>query len=353
VLVANAVAVVVFLLIFPLVVPALQVSPPWMNYLYGALSLVNVALSVLLLKSKKWAFYGFCVTAAVAVAVNLSKGSGIRSLLGLSNPVIIYVLSHSKWGHWRPHKRPMSSAEKKMSKLMRVLLAVWSVSVVLLVSSALLFSRGLLVNTLSVAMIVLGSAIIVVVLEFVIVFLLAATGIRSIMDFARRHRRNQEPAPRHGESTTRVYCAFCGSKLIEGQPVCANCGTRIEAQPFPPSKGRPTIAESPAQPQRGPLSASVLSLIGGAAIMLLGVLFSNRPRLSPTTSQMAFTVSFLAGIPILCLALLLLKKPSRHETWGVLIIVFSALSFLSGGGYIVGMILAIVGGALAIAWKQK
>lgn len=151
------------------------------------------------------------------------------------------------------------------------------------------------------------------------------------------------------------FCAFCGSKLTEGQLFCGNCGRKIETQPFqPPASGSaPMVTGLSVQPRQRPLAASLLSLIGAAVILLLGVWYSNRPQLSRTVSQLAFAMSFLTGIPILCLVLLLIKKPNRHEVWGVLIIVFSALSFLSSGGLFVGMTLGIVGGALAIAWKQK
>lgn len=64
-----------------------------------------------------------------------------------------------------------------------------------------------------------------------------------------------------------------------------------------------------------------------------------------------FTISFLTGVAVLLAALMLVKMPSRHKTWGILILVFSILSFLTLGGLFVGMTLGIVGGALA--WKPK
>ena len=46
-------------------------------------------------------------------------------------------------------------------------------------------------------------------------------------------------------------------------------------------------------------------------------------------------------------------RPLEHVTWGVLIVIFSAISFVSMGGWFVGAILGIVGGALALAWRSR
>jgi len=43
--------------------------------------------------------------------------------------------------------------------------------------------------------------------------------------------------------------------------------------------------------------------------------------------------------------------PDQQRTWGVLILVFSVLSFLGLGGFVVGAILGIVGGVFALRWK--
>jgi len=61
------------------------------------------------------------------------------------------------------------------------------------------------------------------------------------------------------------------------------------------------------------------------------------------------------GVIIIISALMLNSKPQEHSTWGMLIIVFSALSIFGGamGGLGVGLVLGLVGGILALTWKPK
>jgi len=63
------------------------------------------------------------------------------------------------------------------------------------------------------------------------------------------------------------------------------------------------------------------------------------------------TIGLASGLIVLISAILLRSRPKEYTTWGVLILVFSILSFLSMGGFLVGAILGIVGGALALSWK--
>ena len=44
---------------------------------------------------------------------------------------------------------------------------------------------------------------------------------------------------------------------------------------------------------------------------------------------------------------------SKVKTGSVLVLVFSVLSILMGGGFLVGFILGIVGGALGLSWKPS
>ncbi|GBC75079.1 hypothetical protein HRbin06_00392 [archaeon HR06] len=64
-----------------------------------------------------------------------------------------------------------------------------------------------------------------------------------------------------------------------------------------------------------------------------------------------FIVGLIAGIVILIGSLLLNSKPNQSVTWGTLILVFSILSLFTMGGFLVGAVLGIVGGILAITWK--
>jgi len=64
-----------------------------------------------------------------------------------------------------------------------------------------------------------------------------------------------------------------------------------------------------------------------------------------------FIVGLVAGIIILIGSLLLNSKPQQSTTWGTLILIFSILSLFTMGGFLIGAILGIVGGILAITWK--
>ena len=63
------------------------------------------------------------------------------------------------------------------------------------------------------------------------------------------------------------------------------------------------------------------------------------------------TIGLISGIVVLVGAVLLRSRPREYATWGVLILVFSILSFLGMGGFFVGGVIGIVAGALALSWK--
>jgi len=124
-----------------------------------------------------------------------------------------------------------------------------------------------------------------------------------------------------------------------------------------------------------PKTASILALAGGILIILGGTLlmavstfilphldYSNLttpPRLNPGSiaglvSGIVGTMGLfglVSGIIVLVSAVILLTGPSQRRTWGVLILVFSVMSFLGLGGFVVGAILGIAGGILTLRWK--
>jgi hypothetical protein len=124
-----------------------------------------------------------------------------------------------------------------------------------------------------------------------------------------------------------------------------------------------------------PKTASILALAGGILIVLSGVLlmavsafilpnlsFSNvnpppglsisaiRALVSGIVGVMG-TVGLVSGAIVLISAVMLLSNLGQRRTWGVLMLVFSILSFIGLGGFIVGAILGIVGGVLTLRWK--
>jgi len=59
------------------------------------------------------------------------------------------------------------------------------------------------------------------------------------------------------------------------------------------------------------------------------------------------------GLIVLVSALMLFSRPSQHTTWGIVIVIFAVLSLFGGmiSGLGLGLILGVIGGALAITWK--
>jgi hypothetical protein len=58
-----------------------------------------------------------------------------------------------------------------------------------------------------------------------------------------------------------------------------------------------------------------------------------------------------AGV-VLYAAIMLNSRPAQHVTWGTLILVFAILSvFTSWAGFGIGLILGVIGGGMAIAWR--
>jgi len=64
-------------------------------------------------------------------------------------------------------------------------------------------------------------------------------------------------------------------------------------------------------------------------------------------------LGLIFGVIVIISALMLNNKPEQHLTWGILIIVFSALSIFGSamGGFGIGLILGLIGGILGVTWK--
>jgi uncharacterized protein DUF6114 len=58
----------------------------------------------------------------------------------------------------------------------------------------------------------------------------------------------------------------------------------------------------------------------------------------------------VSGLIVLVSGVMLRTSPGQRTLWGTLILVFSVLSFLGTGGFVVGAILGIIGGIWALTW---
>lgn len=136
-------------------------------------------------------------------------------------------------------------------------------------------------------------------------------------------------------------------------------------------------AERGEVPPSGPVFAGeiptgpfVLSLVSGVLI-ILGALVplvfmgsytgmedmmgGSGPSGIIDTDSLAFRIlgAVLGGVVLLG-AFMLNSRPTQHATWGALVLIFAALSpFGAMGGFMIGMVAGLIGGAWAIAWKPS
>jgi len=64
-------------------------------------------------------------------------------------------------------------------------------------------------------------------------------------------------------------------------------------------------------------------------------------------------ISLVCGILVLIGAIMLNARPQEHLTWGIVVLAFSIGSFIGMGGYFIGALLGIAGGAIAISYRKQ
>jgi hypothetical protein len=129
-----------------------------------------------------------------------------------------------------------------------------------------------------------------------------------------------------------------------------------------------------------PTVAVILSIIGGAlmllggsmALMMLTYYDENSGMMDGFGGMMGgyrhmmnglgfpyglmsglMLVSLVSGVLVIIGAVMINIHPSQSSTWGIIVLVFSIISFLGMGGFLIGAVLGIVGGALALSWKPR
>jgi uncharacterized membrane protein YhaH (DUF805 family) len=63
-------------------------------------------------------------------------------------------------------------------------------------------------------------------------------------------------------------------------------------------------------------------------------------------------IALVFGIIVLIGAIMLNARPVENITWGIIILVFSIASFIGMGGYFIGAVLGIAGGAIALSYRS-
>jgi len=95
----------------------------------------------------------------------------------------------------------------------------------------------------------------------------------------------------------------------------------------------------------GGMMGGLMGMMGGYQSMMgsLGVPFGFMGSLS--------LIGLVTGVIIIISASMLNLRPAEHMAWGVIILIFSVISFIDMGGFMLGAILGITGGALAISCR--
>ncbi|MGB6501171.1 MAG: zinc-ribbon domain-containing protein [Thermoplasmata archaeon] len=118
--------------------------------------------------------------------------------------------------------------------------------------------------------------------------------------------------------------------------------------------------------QSYPNAAFILTLIGGIFVILAGLVYAAIAWfLASISSSVGFgiggygagiaiafaLVALIIGFLLIYGAIQLRNHPEGAKTWGIIIIVLALVSWVGGGGFYIGLILALIGGILALVWR--
>jgi len=122
-----------------------------------------------------------------------------------------------------------------------------------------------------------------------------------------------------------------------------------------------------AKPPHRATAGFIVSLIGGILILVnallvvgvagtVGAFAAWLPEAEEAAGVvsaffMAWAAAGMIFAILVVIGAVLIYMPGREVIGGILVLIFSILSIIIGGGFFVGMILGIVGGALGIAKK--
>jgi len=108
------------------------------------------------------------------------------------------------------------------------------------------------------------------------------------------------------------------------------------------------------------LIGGICVILGGAFIAFVGSLVSSFGYLanggtSGGSTVAAFgVVGIIMGLIMVVGAFMLYSKPSSAKMWGIIILILSILSWVTAvGGLVIGFILGLIGGILAIVYKPS
>ncbi len=119
-------------------------------------------------------------------------------------------------------------------------------------------------------------------------------------------------------------------------------------------------------------TAFILSLIGGIVIIIgsliaaflsvfgnpYGTYYGMGPGMMTSFGfnsgwYLPFSMAAIVfGIAVLIGAIMLNARPAENITWGIIVLIFSIASFIGMGGYMIGAIMGIADGAIALSYRS-
>jgi uncharacterized protein DUF6114 len=101
------------------------------------------------------------------------------------------------------------------------------------------------------------------------------------------------------------------------------------------------------------LTAGILVLIEGVALLAVDGVVSQLGGATAATALLGgiALVGVLFGLVLLAVAILLFVDSDNHTAYGVVLIVAGFLSLFGGGGFLLGALLGVVGGVMAIRFE--
>ena len=97
------------------------------------------------------------------------------------------------------------------------------------------------------------------------------------------------------------------------------------------------------------------ALLGAAATWFPGIIptLPGSSGNDTTTLYILTVIGLIFGVLVLLGAVMLRIRPISKKAWGIIIMMFSISSVVTGGGFIIGFILGIIGGTSALSRKSK
>lgn len=157
-------------------------------------------------------------------------------------------------------------------------------------------------------------------------------------------------APEHPDSPRRRPADDPGLFSVERYPGASN---NSDPQPeshddLAPESSDPRFDALQAWSGRRPWLGGLITTLGGLAIAVL----PNKSFTVVILPGVSGLSGFLLGALIIACAMFMLFSPQLHGILGIAAVLLSLVSFVTTniGGYVIGLLLGIIGGSLGFAW---